>query len=267
MKAFKSIFLIRIINGLQYRAVTIGEVLMRFFWGLMEILAYAALFRMGSGGFPMTFTQTVSYVWMQQIVFVLFRVVVGDGEIFTSIAEGSIAYELVRPVSLYGRWFSQSAANRIVLTLLGSLPLLAIVPFMPGDYRMVFPASEGQVLLFLVSCVLALGVVVAFAMLMYISLFYLTTQRGIRIIVTATTHFFSGGMIPLSFFPDSVRRVVVLLPFASMRDVPLQIWCGTLSGADACRGMLLQIFWLEVLVVTGYVWMEQALKRVVVQGG
>ena len=154
MKAFKSIFLIRIINGLQYRAVTIGEVLMRFFWGLMEILAYAALFRMGSGGFPMTFTQTVSYVWMQQIVFVLFRVVVGDGEIFTSIAEGSIAYELVRPVSLYGRWFSQSAANRIVPTLLGSLPLLAIVPFMPGDYRMVFPASAGQVLLFLVSCVL-----------------------------------------------------------------------------------------------------------------
>ncbi len=102
----------------------------------------------------MTLTQTVSYVWMQQILFVLLRGVVGDAEIYSTIAEGSIAYELVRPVSLYGRWFSQSTANRIVPTLLGSLPLLAIVPFMPGDYRMVFPASAGQVLLFLVSCVL-----------------------------------------------------------------------------------------------------------------
>ena len=74
----------------------------------------------------MTLTQTVSYVWMQQILFVLLRGVVGDAEIYSTIAEGSIAYELVRPVSLYGRWFSQSTANRIA----------------------------GQVLLFLVSCVL-----------------------------------------------------------------------------------------------------------------
>ena len=233
----------------------------------MEILAYAALFGMGQGSFSMTFTQTVSYVWMQQIVFVLFRVVVGDEEIFSALAQGTIAYELVRPVSLYGHWFFQSAANRIVPTVLGSMPLLVIVPFMPGKYRMVFPSSAGQVLLFLVSCVLALGVVVAFAMLMYISLFYLTTQRGIRIIVTAITHFFSGGMIPLSFFPDQVRQAAELLPFASMRDVPLQIWCGTLMGADACRGLLLQLFWLAALITAGYAWMGQALKKVVVQGG
>ncbi len=44
----------------------------------------------------MTLTQTVSYVWMQQILFVLLRGVVGDAEIYSTIAEGFIAYELVR---------------------------------------------------------------------------------------------------------------------------------------------------------------------------
>lgn len=267
MRAYGSIFRIRIINGLQYRSVALGAVLMRFFWGLMEILAYAALFRMGDGGFSMTFEQTVSYVWMQQVLFVLFRVVVGDSEIYAAIEEGSIAYELVRPANLYGRWFTQSAANRIAPTLLGSMPLLLIVPFMPGKYRLIFPSSIRQILLFLLSCVLALGVVAAFAMLMYISLFYLTSQRGIKIIVTAVTHFFSGGMIPLNFFPDRARGIVQILPFAAMRDMPLQIWCGTMTGTEVYRGMLLQVFWLLMLVMAGYAAMERALKRVVVQGG
>lgn len=267
MRAYGSIFRIRMINGLQYRSVALGAVLMRFFWGLMEILAYAALFKMGETSFSMTFSQTVSYVWMQQVLFILFRVVVGDGEIYAAIEEGSIAYELVRPVSLYGRWFFQSAANRIAPTLLGSLPLLLIVPFLPGNYRLVFPSSASQCLLFLLSCVFALGVVVAFAMLMYISLFYLTSQRGIKIIVTAVTHFLSGGLIPLNFFPDRVRLAVQMLPFAAMRDMPLQIWCGTITGAEACRRILLQVFWLVILIIAGYAAMEHALKRVVVQGG
>lgn len=267
MRAYGSILRIRIINGLQYRAVALGDVVMRFFWALMEILAYDALFRMGGTGFSMTFSQTVSYVWMQQVVFILFRVVTGDGEIYAAIREGAIAYELVRPVSLYGRWFTQSAANRIAPTLLGGVPLLLIVPFIRGRYRLVFPSSAGRAMLFLFSCVLALGVVAAFAMLMYISLFYLTSQRGIRIIVTAVTHFLSGGLIPLNFFPDRVRTAVQMLPFASMRDMPLQIWCGTMTGAEAGRGLLLQVFWLVILIMAGVVAMEHALKRVVVQGG
>lgn len=267
MSVYGSIFRIRLINGLQYRAVALGAVRMRFFWGLMEILAYAALFRMGQADFSMTFSQTVSYVWMQQVLFILFRVVVGDGDISSTIQEGSIAYELVRPASLYGRWFAQSAAGRVVPTMLGSLPLLLIVPFLPGQYRMVFPVSAGVILLFVLSCVLALGVVVAFAMLMYISLFYLTTQRGIKIIVTAVTHFLSGGMIPLRFFPDRIRMAVQYLPFASMRDMPLQIWCGTMTGTEVFRGILIQLFWLVALILIGYAAMEHALKRVVVQGG
>ena len=267
MRVYGSIFRIRLINGLQYRSVALGEVLMRFFWGLMEILAYAALFRTGPGNFSTTFSQTVSYVWMQQVLFVLFRVVVGDGDIYSTIEEGSIAYELVRPVSLYGRWFFQSAAGRVVPTVLGSLPLLLIVPFLPGSCRMIFPSQAGRILLFVVSCVLALGVVAAFAMLMYISLFYLTSQRGIKIIVTAVTHFFSGGMIPLRFFPDRARAVVQCLPFASMRDMPLQIWCGTMTGPEVFWGMMIQIFWLAVLLLAGYAAMGHALKRVVVQGG
>ena len=115
MKVYLSIFRMRVINGLQYSTVAFSAIVTRFFWALMEILAYDALFQIGLDG-GMTFEQTVSYVWMQQALYSMFLVVSGDGEIYDTIRSGSIAYELVRPMDLYGKWFFQAMANRVVPT-------------------------------------------------------------------------------------------------------------------------------------------------------
>ena len=101
MKKYISVFRIRFINSLQYRAAAFGEILKSFAWAFMEILAYTALYRTAGNAFPMEFSQTVSYVWMQQILFLMYSVVFGDEEIYMAIGSGSIAYELVRPTDLY----------------------------------------------------------------------------------------------------------------------------------------------------------------------
>jgi ABC-2 type transport system permease protein len=267
MKMYLSLFRIRFINSLQYRAVTIGAIVTRFAFGLMEILAYTTLYSTGFIDFPMEFSQTVSYLWMQQILMILFSVVFSDEEIYSSIGSGSIAYELVRPVDLYSRWFCQSAANRVAFTILNCLPALLVALIMPEPYRMSLPLSVGQFLLFLLSTVLALCVVVAFAMLMYISLFYMTSQRGVKIMVTALTAFLSGGVIPLPFFPAPVLEVVQLLPFAAMQNMPLLIYSGNIVGMDAVKGIAFQMFWLATMLLIGQVTMRYALKKVIVQGG
>lgn len=267
MKMYLSVFRIRFINSLQYRAVLLGAVLTRFVWGLMEILAFAALYRGGSADFSMTFSQTVSYIWMQQALYMLFIVVFGDEEIYSAIGSGSIAYELVRPMDLYGRWFCQSAANRIASTALSCLPVLLAAYLLPAPYGMTLPLGMSQLFLFLISTALALLVVVAFAMLLYISLFYTLSHRGIKIIATALTTFLSGGVIPLPFFPAPVLAVVQLLPFAAMQNMPLQIYAGNIAGIAAVKGVAFQAFWLAALFFIGRLAMRQALKKVVVQGG
>lgn len=267
MKMYISVFRIRFINSLQYRAVALGQIITRFMWGFMEILAYSALYHNGNASFPMKFSQTVSYLWMQQTLIVLFSVVFSDGEIYSAIGDGSIAYELVRPMNLYGRWFCQSTANRVAFTILNCLPALLAAFIVPEPYRMSLPLAMGQLLLFLLSTVLALCVVVAFAMLMYISLFYMLYQRGIKIIVTALTTFLSGGIIPLPFFPAPVLAVVKLLPFAAMQNMPLLIYSGNITGMDALKGIAFQLFWFVVLLLIGQITMRHALKKVIVQGG
>lgn len=267
MKMYLSLFRMRFINSLQYRTVVIAAIITRFMWGIMEILAYCTLYRTGKVAFPMELSQTVSYLWMQQTLIVLFSVVFSDNEIYSSIADGSIAYDLVRPMDLYGRWFCQSTANRVAFTMMNCLPVLIVAIIMPQPYRMSMPLSIGQFFLFLLSTILALCVVVAFAMLMYISLFYMISQRGIKIIVTAFTTFLSGGVIPLPFFPAPILSVVKLLPFAAMQNMPLLIYSGNIVGIDALKGIVFQLFWFVILFIIGKLAMRQALKKVTVQGG
>jgi len=267
LKAYYSLFRIRFIHNLQYRMAVLGAIAKGALWVMMEALAYRALYRANPGTFPMDFSRMVSYIWVRQSFIVLFRVVFADGEIYSAIRSGEVAYDLVRPVDLYGRWFCQSASNRLSFALVNCLPVLLLGMIIPRPFRLTLPRSALQPALFMLSALLAFGVTVAMAMLMYISLFYLISQRGIRIIVTAVTDFFSGGVIPLPFFPEQVLRVVRVLPFAAMQNMPLQIFCGNVVGADAVKGIMFQMFWLTVLVVVGRAAMRIATKRVIVQGG
>ncbi len=267
LKVYYSLFRIRFIQNLQYRIVTLGTIVKGALWVMMEALAYMALYSANPNAFPMHFSQMVSYIWVRQSLIILFRVVFGDGDIYSTLRSGEVAYDLVRPVDLYGRWFFQSASNRLSFVLVNCLPVLLLGLIAPRPFRLTLPASAGQSFLFILSALLAFGVTVAMAMLMYISLFYLISQRGIRIIVTAVTDFFSGGVIPLPFFPEQILRMVRILPFAAMQNMPLQIFCGNLLGTDALKGIVFQIFWLVALVIVGRAAMKTATERVVVQGG
>lgn len=214
----------------------------------------------------MTFSQTVSYIWIQQAFLRMYNVVDGDDEIEAAINDGSIAYELTRPMNLYGNWFTRCMANRLSPTLLNCLPVLILAMVIPEPWRLHFPGLMTTVL-FLISTVLALGVVGTIAMLMHITMFYTTSQRGTKIIGRAVTSFFAGGLIPLPYFPEAFQRFVNLLPFAATQSTPLLIYSGSLTGQDAVFAMGLQVLWLAVLGTFGYYVMDRTLKRVVVQGG
>jgi ABC-2 type transport system permease protein len=215
----------------------------------------------------MTFSHTVSYIWLQQAFIALFFLWFYDNSIFESIETGSIAYELVRPMDLYSRWFSITAANRVSRTVLRCVPLLAVAFVLPHPFRLVFGGGPAQLGLFAISMALSLGVVLSFSMLIYISAFYTLNSNGVRLIVAVASDFMSGGYIPLPFMPDAVRVVLEVLPFGSMQNMPLLIFSGYLYGEALMRGLALQVFWFAALVIIGRVLMARSLRRVVTQGG
>lgn len=266
-KKYLSFFRIRFSAGLQYRSAAWAGVLTQFAWGMLAILLFRAFHRSGSENFPMPFEQLSSYLWLQQAFLAMFMAWYFDEEIFEGILSGSIAYELCRPLNLYTMWFVKNMAVRLSRVLLRCLPILAVAALLPSPYGLSLPASPLHLLLTLVSMLLGFCLLISISMLVYITAFFTLSARGLRILLASTFEFFAGAIIPLPFFPDGVREVVMLLPFASVQSTPFLIYVGQHSGQDLLRVLGLQLLWLLVFWGSGRLLMAKALKRVVVQGG
>ena len=96
---------------------------------------------------------------------------------------------------------------------------------------------------------------------------YTISAAGLRNVLVFAADFLSGGIIPLPLMPSGVQRVLNLLPFAAMENIPLRIYSGNISGNEMWFLTGMQILWLTVLLFGGWFWMRAALKKVVVQGG
>ena len=266
MKIYRAIFRIRFINSVQYRIVVFSFLFTGFLWGLMLVLAYLAFYRSNPADFPMELSEVISYMWMQQVLLILFSVVFSDSEIESSVESGSIAYELVRPVDIFGRWFFRACASRAAFTVF-RLPLLLVVFLLPAPYGLTLPPDIFQFIVFVPSVILALGVTVSFTMLMYVTMFYTISFGGVYVMVIAATAFLTGAVVPFPFLPPPVQTVLEALPFAAMQNMPLRIYSGNIAGIDAVRSVVFQIFWLVILVAAGKFFMRRALRKVIVQGG
>ena len=253
--------------GLQYRAAAAAGIVTQFFWGAMEILVYRAFYEADAAAFPMSFEAVVTYIWLQQAFLAVFGAWIIEGEIFEAIRNGNIAYELCRPVGIYQMWFSRSVANRVSKALLRCVPILGVAALLPAPYGLRLPASPLHGALFLLTLLLGLLVIVAFTMLVYITTFYTLSPDGVRIFFVSAVEFFAGAVIPLPFFPDKLRFILELLPFAAMQNVPLRIYSGSMTGEEMLRAVCLQAFWLAALVGAGFGLCRRAERKVLVQGG
>jgi ABC-2 type transport system permease protein len=267
MKKYVAIIKIRFINSLQYRIAAFAGIITQVAWSVLGVLALSAFYKSNPSAYPMGFSQSTAYIWIQQAFLPMFKLWFFEEDIFDSIQKGNIAYELVRPVNLYNRWFCQSIASRLAKGLLRCIPVLIIAFLVPAPYGLILPPNFMQFLLFLVSMALGLFVIIAFCMLVYISTFYLLSPAGMKTILVFFADFLAGSTIPLPFFPDKILSIVEILPFSSMQDMPLRIYSGNIAGIEAIHGILLQIVWLIALTLIGKLWMQKATKTVMIQGG
>ena len=267
MRKYTSFFRLRFNIGLQYRSAAAAGIATQFAWGFMELLAFHAFYETDPGSFPMTIAATSTYIWLQQAFLALFMGYIMEGEIFDSILDGNISYELCRPLSIYNMWYARSLANRLSKAVLRCFPILLVAFLLPAPYGITLPPGPAELLWFVFTMILATLVTVSFTMLIYMLAFFTLSPDGLRIMFMSIIEFFQGAIIPLPFFPDGMRRFMELLPFAAMQNVPLRIYSGDLHGTAMQEAVAMQIFWLCVLVGTGKLLERRAAGKVVVQGG
>lgn len=267
MKAYLCFFRMRLVNGLQYRTAAWAGVFTQFFWGFMEIQLYRAFYAANPEAFPMAFSQLTGYIWLRQAFLALLNTWSFEHELVDAVVSGSVAYELCRPVSLYGMWLARTLALLISRAALRCMPILIVAALLPEPYGLRFAASAGAFAGFIVSLALATAVNGAMRMIVYFSCFYTVSANGLPALLIPIQELLSGSVIPLPFMPDALAKLCALMPFAAIVNVPLRIYTGSLAGADAVTAMTLQVFWLAALTAAGLALQRRGMRRLCVQGG
>lgn len=267
MKKYLSFFRIRLLAGLQYRTAALAGLSTQLVWGSMELLLYRAFYLENPGSFPMGMEALSAYIWLQQAFLTFFAIWQWEPELMESVRSGTVAYELLRPMDLYGMWMTRSFALRLSRGLLRCWPILLVGAVLPRPYGLRLRIGAGAIALFALSCVLMLVVVCAYVSICYAVSFYMTDSNGFRVISTAAADLLGGGIIPLPFLPEPLRTIAEVSPFGSMQNVPLRIFGGDLSGPAAWQAVLLQGFWALALISIGAILTRRGIRRVCVAGG
>lgn len=267
MKAYFSVFKMRIINGFQYRTAALAGAATQFFWGFMYIMIYEAFYQNAALNQPISLNQLVDYIWLQQAFIVFIALWFRDSEIFSLITGGNIAYELCRPCGIYGFWYAKLIAQRISGALLRCSPILIIVFLLPEPYGLSMPPSITAMILFTVTLLLGLLVLVSISMFIYISVFVTMSPVGSLLMIGVLGEFFAGMIIPIPLMPAWLQKIAYFLPFRLASDLPFRVYSGNIPVNEATLSIFIQIIWLAVLVLSGRALLGKALKKVVVQGG
>ena len=195
-----------------------------------------------------------------------------EPELAQQVRSGAVAYDLLRPVGLYGYWLARCVAFRTARTSLRAVPLVllagVVLPLLgASSWALQPPANVTQGLLFggsLLGLVLLSSSITA---LMHISLLYFLSAQGVNSLVAALIIVLSGMIVPLPLFPDFMQGFLQAQPFAGLADVPFRIYSGHIPAADALHQIGRQLAWSSLFVVVGWLGLEHATRRIVVQGG
>jgi len=253
--------------GLQYRAAALAGLSTQLVWGAMEVLLYRAFWLEHPARFPMGMDALAAYIWLQQAFLTLFSMWSWEHELIESVKTGAVAYELTRPTDLYAMWMARSLALRLSRALLRMAPVILLAALIPAPYGLRLHVPPAVFLLFVLSTLLMLAVVCAYTLLIYALTFHLTDPNGIMVLSVAAADLLGGGIVPLPFLPDGLRQFAALSPFGSMQNVPLRIFSGDIPLPDIPAVMGLQVFWIAVLILAGYLLTRSGLRRTVIAGG
>jgi ABC-2 type transport system permease protein len=267
MNLYISLLRVRFLNGLQYRAAAIGGLTTQFFWGIMAILIYQAFYVSGGTSQSISFSQLVTYIWLQQAFLALIMLYEWDYELFDMIISGNISYELCRPCNLYGLWYVKLLSKRLASAALRFSPIIIAAFLFPKPYRISLPQNPVTFLLFIVTMALGLLLLISILILIYISVFKTMSPVGSMAFIGLIGEFFSGSTIPLPLMPEWLQRVCYILPFRWTADLPLRAYSGNISTSEEILSIGVQIIWIVLLAGTGYLIMSRITRNIVVQGG
>ncbi len=178
------------------------------------------------------------------------------------LREGTIATDLMKPISVPLYFFSDGVGQTLLHALLVIPSLLCALLLVQIDVP-----SAATFAVFLLTFAIGYGVNFFLNFLMNSVAFWTLESFAAQLIVRWASDLLSGQIIPLTLFPGILGRIVFGLPFAAIYSTPLLIYVGVIPPSQWAASIAAQLGWLALFgVFSSLVW-RAASNRIVIQGG
>lgn len=187
-----------------------------------------------------------------------------DQDLAYQVIEGRLAMDLIKPVNIQLMYVARAAGEAVfrlvLLTIPTALLLFWVYPLRP-------PASPGHAGAFLLSIIMSFLIVAAINFAVGTFALRLQSILGLMRAKFFLLELFSGLLLPMTFFPHVVQKILGLMPFEYISYIPMLIYLGKLDALGVARAIGIQIFWVAVLLAMGDVLWRWSTRKVIIQGG
>ena len=248
---------------LTYRAANLAGILTNSFFGAVYVSVYLALFQGRGAVGGLDVRDAVTYVVLTQSLLMAMSAF-GNRELSDAIKKGQIAGDLSRPVDFYLYWAAIDLGHAVYYLIFRGIPtfVVGLIIFQPR-----LPATLADAAGFVLCALTGMVVSYVFRFVPNCLAFWTTDARGINYLVNTAILFFAGFIVPLNFFPTTLRTVALLLPFAALANLPVNVYLGKLDGAAFAAALATQAAWIIVMVVAGRALLNRVVTRLTIHGG
>ncbi len=227
------------------------------YWGLYRVLYGGAT---EIDGITMTMVST-NYALSISLNAVFYT---NDYYLPDKIYNGSIANELLLPISFQGRMLADNLGYALFSLVFHCAPVIIISALVMG---IAAPAGFVAFIMFIISALLGYGVLWSMSYVTQMLAFSSINIWAVSTIKNVFINVLSGAMIPLWFMPEWIKGVLDFTPFSSIYFTPVQIYLGELTFDEMAVKAGIQLLWILVIYFAGRILWAKGKKKLVVQGG
>ena len=187
-----------------------------------------------------------------------------ETRISRAIWTGNIAVELVRPIDYQRANFAITIGNGLAEGLLVAAVGLGFAALI-GFSRL--PTHPITWLYFLLALVFSFTLKFLIVYIFALFIFWTTSGMGLFWIRRGLTDFFSGAIIPLTFFPGWLQNIADALPFRGIVFVPGTIFIEKFSEPEIFISLALDVVWIVGLWYLSRLIWYFAMRKLTIQGG
>lgn len=186
-------------------------------------------------------------------------------DIYREVKDGSIAINLIRPISYEKRMIFQGLGN-----VMYNFVVIFIISFIAITilyYKYTGSLNLFNIIFYFLSMILGILINLYYSYAFGLISFKITNMWGLSQIAGAISQLLSGALIPIVFFPKGIQVIFNFLPFSSMIYTPTMIYLGKLTGFELIKAIGIQVIWLGIVIVIARTMWSTLIKRLTILGG